>query len=823
MTRESLAADLKLALRQFSRTPVFAGLTVLTLALGIGVTAAIFGVVYAVLLRPLPYADPGRLVMVWSNNSHNSEPSNPVSPANATAMQQETTSFAAVEHMYSFLLPAQIRTTGDPDVAQVATLSAGMFDLLGRRALLGRTFVAHETEPSIVLSYPYWQRRFGGDAGIVGQTVSVSGIPVPVRIVGVMPPDFVFPYRSMLGPSGFSRATTADLWIPRDPRDSRFTDASGQPSRNIHYLSVIARLKPGVTLDAARRELDALAKKRAADFPDTNDGWGVTMRPLHEQTVGAIRPALLILWSGVAVVLLITCVNVANVLLARATAQQRDLAIRSALGATRRRLIQQTLVESLTLALGGGLVGMLLMTFGTRILLALAPPDLPRLGEATVGPVVLLFALVISLATGVVVGGFPAWSASRSRAHDSMRDGQRTTTSPARRRLRSALIVAEVTMAMTLTLGAGLLLRSFVAVLSVNPGFTADGLLTFQITAPPQLASSAARLAYYDGLEARLRALPGVVNVGGTTRLPLGSTNVTTTLAVEGRPNLAAELPEIEMRRAVFDYVGAMNIPILRGRTFSRDDGPGLPPTALINETLANRVFPGEDPIGKRVSIGGPPAPGAPWLTVIGVIGSIKHGSLEETPRPELYLTYRNGPPVGPFVVVRTQGDPALVAASVRAAVKASGAEPPYSMQTMDQLRSESVGQRRFVLVLLGVFGVLALTLAAVGVYGVITLVVAERRAEVGIRLALGATPSQVGGLMVREAVTLAAMGVALGCAAGLAMAPWLRSAMFGVTAMDPLTYLSVALVLLGVAAGAALVPARRAMRVDPIQALRSS
>ena len=825
MTRESLAADLKLAFRQFPRTPVFAALTVLTLALGIGANTAIFGVVYAVLLRPLPYADPGRLVMIWDDNTRTNEPNNVVSPSNFFAIKREATSLSNVSYLYSFLTPVQFQPQAgvDPQLIQALSISPDLLQLLGRAPILGRVFNDVETEPTAVLSYQFWKRTFNGDQNIIGRTVLTPPSNVPVRIVGVMPEDFVFPYRSMLGPSGFTRALSADVWLPHVPaRDSRFQDQAGQPSRTIHFLSVIGRLQPGKTIDDARSEIRALAARRAAEFPDTNGGYGATVKTLHEQTIGKVRPALMVLLIGVGVVMLITCVNVANVLLARATGQQRDLAVRSALGASRRRLVQQMLVESTVLAVAGGALGIGVMILSTRLLVALAPPDLPRLSEASPGLVTALFAVALSLVAGLVVGSIPAWSASRSRASESMRDGTRTTTSASRQRVRSALIVAEVTMAMALTLGAALLLRSFVAVLNVNPGFASESLLTFQMNVPAHVGPALpARLAYYDDLEARLRAIPGVVNVGGTTRMPLGSTNVTTTIAVDGRSNLPAEMPEVEMRRSIFDFVGTMKIPVLRGRAFTNDDGPGAAPAVLINEAFAKRVFPGEDPIGKHVAIGGAPVPPAQWLTVVGVIGSVRHGSLEENPKPEIYLQYRNNTPVAPFIAVRTTGDPASVGAQVREAVRATGANAPFNLQTMDQLRSESMSERRFVLALIGTFGALALALAAVGVYGVITLIVAERRAEVGIRLALGATPVEVARLMLRQAVVLAALGVGLGATIGLALSPWFGSVLYGVKAIDPVTYVAVGLTLVVVAAGAALVPARRAMKVDPAVALR--
>jgi predicted permease len=536
--------------------------------------------------------------------------------------------------------------------------------------------------------------------------------------------------------------------------------------------------------------------------------------------VGTLRPALLLLLAGVGVVLLITCINVANVLLARAAGRGRDLAIRSALGASRPRLIQQAFVESVLLSVAGGVAGVGVMLIVTRGILALAPESLPRLAEVSPGLPVVSFALGLSIVTGLLVGALPAVSAAHSKAQDSLRDGTRATASLVRRRTRSALIVAEVALAMVLTVCGGLLLRSFVSVLNVDPGFTSEQLLTMQMGVPARYADPASRLTFYDELEARLRALPGVVNVGGTTRLPLGSTQVTTMLEVEGRVIPAAELPEVEMRRAVFDYFRAMEIPVLRGRVFTRDDGPAAPPVAVVNAALADRVFPGEEAVGRRVRFN---SSTAPWMTIVGVIGNIKHGSLEEIPRPEIYLTYRQGStPTGPFIVVRTGGDAAAMTASVRQAVRELGANPPTDVRTMDAIRSSAVASRRFVLMLVGVFGVLALGLAALGVFGVITLIAAERTTEVGIRLALGATPSQVLHLVLGQALKLALAGIGIGAAAALVATPLLEAQLFGVRPMDPVTYVGVALALALTSVLGALLPARRAMRVDPAHALRA-
>ncbi len=820
MTFESIRDDLRLALRQCRRAPMFAGLTIGSLALGIGINSAMFGVVQAVLLQPLPYKDPSSLVMVWSDNTKAGERANPVSPANVAAFRAAP-SLQATEALYSFLTPVQLRLGGEPEPALASQVTPGMFALLGREPILGRTFSGNDPSMGAVISHQFWQRRLGSDPNVVGRTMNISGAPAPVPIVGVMPADFTFPYGSMLGSTGFTRGLTVDMWFPVTPqRDSRMVDASGQPNRAIHYFGVIGRLRRGATVDRARSDLAAIASQRAIDFPDTNAGWGVTVRPLHEQTVGALRPALLILLGGVGVVLLITCINVANVLLARAVGRGRDLAIRTALGAPRGRLIQQTLAESMLLSFAGGLAGLGVMALATRGILAAAPTDLPRLGEVSPGLPVVLFALALSALTGLVVGSIPAFAAGRTRAQDTLRDGTRATTSRSRRRTRAALIVAEVALAMTLTVCGGLLLRSFMSVLNVDPGFKPEGLLTMQVSVPPRYTDTAARLTFYDDLEDRLKALPGVIAVGGTTRLPLGSTNVTTYLEVEGRAGPRAELPEVEMRRAVFDYFAAMGIPVIRGRAFTRDDNTNAPLATVINATLAARVFPNEDPIGRRVRFasGGTPQP---WMTIAGVVGSIKHGSLEEIPKPEIYIPYRQGPPGFPFIVLRTTGNPAALSTAIRQAVRELGADPPTDVRTMDAIRSGSVAARRFVLLLVGLFGVLALGLAALGVFGVITLIAAERTTEVGIRLALGATPSRVLGLVVGQALTLTLAGVAAGAVIALMLRPVLKAQLFGIGAADPLTYASVAAALVLTAIVAAFAPAVRAMRVDPANVLR--
>ncbi len=819
MSWESLRADLRLAGRQMRNAPLFALVTVATLALGIGANGAIFAVLHAVLLRPLPYDDPSRLVAIWSDNTREQAPRNPVSPANFVAFQRELRSATSVEAMYSFLINAQVRIDDAPEMVLSSSVTSGMFATLNRTPLLGRTLHAGD-DNGVVLSHAFWQRRFNGDRNVVGRPIRVTGAP-PATILGVMPEDFVFPYRSMLGPSGFTRAQTPDIWQMLPTSSGRWVGTDGQPSRTIHYLTVIARLAPGATADDARAEIGALAARRAQEFPDTNRGWGTTVVSLHDQTVGAVRPALLLIAGGVGLVLLITCINVANVLLARATGRQRDLAIRSALGASRRRLVQQMLVESTVLALAGGLVGLALLVAGTRALVALAPAELPRVAEVSPGALVIAFTLAVSVITGIVVGLLPALFSGRGPAADGLRDSHRTTASSAQRRLRSGLIVAEVTLATVLTIGAALLLRSFVAVMHVNPGFEPEQLLTFQMNVPARYQTAEARVDFYDQVLSALGALPGVTGVGGSTRIPLGSTQVTTQLAVEGRDVPPANLPEVEMRRAVGDYFRTMGIPVRSGRVFAPADRAAAEGLAVINDALAARIFPGEPAVGRRVRMG--PNPDAAWLTIIGVVGSIKHSNLEELPRPEIYITHYQGPPVSPFIALRTSGDPAAIAGAARAAIVSLGADPPYGVRTMTELRRESVGERRFVVTLVALFGVLALTLAGVGIYGVIALVVSERTSEVGVRLALGATPAQVLGMLVGQAVRLGATGVAIGTALGLVLAQVAATMLFGVGPADPVTFVLVPLLLLVVAAIAALLPARRAMRIDPSTALRQS
>jgi putative ABC transport system permease protein len=588
-----------------------------------------------------------------------------------------------------------------------------------------------------------------------------------------------------------------------------------------HYLSVVGRLAPGVTVEQARQELITITGRLEQQYPDINRGLSANVVSLHDQAVGRVRPALVLLLAGVGFVLLMACVNVANLLLARSVARQKEIAVRTALGAGRTRLLGQMLAESLLLSTAGGLLGLGFVWVGVRLLVAMAPPELPRLSEIRPDLTIVLFTAAVSIAAGVLVGMAPALAAGRGDVQGALKDTSRGVAGGVmRRRLRAALVVGEVALAVLLTVGAGLLLRSFVTLLSVDPGFRPENLLTLQVQLPRRFSEPPARSAFYDELFARLDSLPGVVASGGTTRLPLGSTNVSTRVMVEGRSIAPGDMPEVELRRAVRDYFRAMGMPILRGRSFTAEDGPNAPSVSVINQTMARRLWPNEDAVGKHFKMGTNPQ--TRWTTVIGVVGDLRHAGLDVEPAAEFYIWYLQGPPVAPFLVVRTQSDPAALADTIRAELKSLEKDlAVYDMRTMTEVRAASVAERRFILVLAIAFGLLALTLAAVGVYGVMALVVSERTQEMGIRLALGAQPIQVLSLVVRQGLGLAGGGVLLGFGAALALTPLMAGQLFGVGATDPLTLAGVPALLLGVALLACVIPARRAMRVDPVTALR--
>ena len=821
---DTLRADVRHTLRLAIKTPVFTTLTVLALALGIGATTAIFAVVNGVLLQSLPYRDDGRLVNIWSFNTKENLPRNPLSPANFLDFQKSNTTLDGLEAYFTFVTPAQLQTDAGAEITYSLFVTPNMFNMLGRSAAIGRVFAVGEENGVVVLSDGYWRRRWGADPSIVGKVLTVNG--QQFQVIGVMPKDFVFPYPGMLGPSGFTRVSNIDAWVPiafSGPMAAanRMVNAQGQIVRNVHWMGAIGRLKTGVSPERAEADMKTIASQLEQGYPATNKGWSATVVRSIDQSVGSIRPALVLLMAGIGFVLVMASVNVANLLLARSIAREKELATRAALGAARARLARQLLTESVLFAFAGGLVGMLVMWWTVQALIALAPAGIPRINEVSIDWRVLVAAGLTTMATGILVGILPALSSASVNPQASLQDAGRGTVGGAlRRRMRAGLVVAEVALAVAITTGAVLLLRSFVSVTNINPGFETSQLLTWQMNLPQHLTNNNDRLAFYRDFFTRMEALPGVVSVGGTTRVPLGSTSVSTTVQIEGRAVPAAELPEVQFRRAMHNYFPAMGIPIRRGRNFDQTDSATAPPVAVINETMARKLWANQDPIGQHVRTG--PNPSGAWTTIIGVVGDVRHGGLEEVPQPELYISYLQGPPVAPFIVLRTTGDPGAMAETVRAEARRIDKNLPlYDMRTMTTLRSEAVSTRRFILLIVGAFGLLALGLAAIGVYGVMSLIVSERTREVGVRLALGAEPSQLLTMIVGQASRLAAIGVLIGVIAALPLAPLLDSQLFGVQSLDPMTFVLVPLSLLIIAALAALVPARKAMRIDPLAALR--
>lgn len=817
---EALSHDLRAAIRSLARARGFALLAVLALALGIGANGAIFTVVSGVLLKPLPYRDAGRLVMLWSRNPQLGGAANVLSPGDYVDLKSMTRAFDAVEYALSFIVRQGVMGRESDGLLNTSRVSDGLLQLLGVTPQLGRIFGPGERGVA-VLSDSAWRARFGADPGVIGRTITMTGNET-LQIVGVAAPGFVFPYRAMLGPGAPIANQAADLWLPMPMEGSRFVDAGGQYVRPVHFLIAVARLAPGASAAQAQAEVATHAAALATRYPDTNTGWGATVVGLHEQTVGEVRPALLVLLGGVAVLLLMATVNVANLMLARGLERQRELAVRAAMGASRWQMVRLALLEGLLLAGGGALCALLVLRWAVQGLVALAPASLPRLDEVAAGPAVVGLAALLAVIVGVAVSLVPMWTAARADVRTALQDASRGATgaSSSGRRLRAALVAGQVALAAALAVQAGLLARSFDQLLRVDPGFQADHLLTLQMNAPDRLTTPDARRAFYEEWFARIAALPGVVAAGGTTRIPLGSTNVSTTLTVQGRVVDKARLPEVEFRRALHDYFPAMRIPITQGRGFSADDGPTAPQVALVNETLAARVFPGESAVGQRVAIG--PSAEGPWLTIVGVVGDVRHGSLETPPAPELYINYAQNPPVSPFMAVRTTGDPAALAGRIREVSRdLDSSLLLFDVRTMDDLRHASVGERRFTLTLVLAFGLVALALAAVGVYGTMALMVTERTPELGLRVALGALPGSVVRLVVAGALRVTAAGLAAGLAVGAAGARLLESQLFGVTAHDPVTFAAVPLALAAAATLAALAPARRAVRIAPLRALR--
>ncbi len=820
---ETLLQDLRFAGRTLLKRPAFTVIAILTLALGIGANTAIFSVVDSVLLAPLPFRDPERLTMIWASNPELARQVGlpdklPVSPATfydwKTAKSFEKMAIVASD---------RLSLTGDGDPEQIAAVrvTGELFQALGRPALLGRTLLPDDDDggkrTTILLSHDFWQRRFGGDRKVLGRVLHVDG--APLTVVGVMPAGFAFPRGGEM-PHGFGFAAQPDVWVPM-----AFSPERRHNRGNRGYLAV-GLLKPGVDISQAQAEMTEISRRVEKAFPDSDAGWHNRIAPLRRELVGDIRPALLILLAAVGLVLLIACVNVTSLLLAQAAARQKEIAVRTALGAGRGRMVRQLLTESALLAVTGGTSGLLLALWGLRAFTLWIPDDVPVSRHLTLDPRVLLFTLGVTLLTGLLAGLAPAFQMTRPDLAESLRDGTRAGAATSRgNRTRGILVIVETALAVVLVVCAGLLIRSFARVARIDPGFRPEGVLTLQIPlSPVKYPDSAKRWAFLSQALERLRALPGVSEAGTVSNLPLSGEEEIDGLIIEGMPRpKPTEIPLADLRQASPGYFEAMGIRLLRGRTFTGIDRTGAAGVVVINETLARTHWPGADPLGKRLRFGDFDDEKPSWLRVVGVVDDVRNSSLEGAPRPQAYLAGEQNAFPTQYFVLHTKGDPKSLIAAARSAIWSVDRDQPVAeVRTMSKVVSQSVAGRRFNMVLLGVFAGLALVLAAVGIYGITAYSVAQRTREMGLRMALGAERGTVLALVLREAGSLALVGLAAGLALAVAATRVMASLLFGVGATDPVTFASVAATLALVSLFAAWVPGRRATQVDPMVALRT-
>jgi putative ABC transport system permease protein len=798
-----MLSDLRFALRLWKKTPSLLALAVVALGLGIGATTAVFSVVQAVLLRPLPYPAPDELVMVWEANIPRGRDRNVVSPGNFIHWRERQRSFTDLG-LYSFTARTNLTGLGEPREIALQGVTAGTFTLLGVPARLGRTFIADEERPNapvVVVSDGFWRTMLHGDAGAIGRILNIGGRDLAV--IGVMPPDFAI------------RDSQVDVWTPIGlPPEARTPRGRG--------THAIGRLRPGVGLAQAQAEMRAIAAALTREYPAFNTGWTVNVVALQEDMVGRTRTPLLVLFGAIALVLLIACANVANLLLVQASGRQRELAVRTALGGTRGRLVRQLLVESTTLALAGGVAGMAVAWGGLRLLSAfpLERLPIPRLAEVTLDAPVAFFALGVALLTGVVFGAMPAFTASAVNLHETLKEGTRGAGVRRGAATRAVLVTAEVALSVVLLTGAGLLIRSFIRVMQTPLGFETTHLLTARVNLPGgAYREDHQRVGFFDRALEDIRSVPGVTAAGAITFLPLtGTAAATSFLAVDKPMPALGEAPVTDVRVITGDYFAAMRIPIQRGRIFDTSDARESH-TLIVNDTLARTMWPGEDPIGKQLRINW-----GEWLppdTVVGVVGDARH-EVAQAVRPMIYWPQARFANNRMIVVARTHGDPTQAAAALAGRVRALDRNLPLpEIDTMEEVLAASVRERRLIMTLLGVFAALALVLAAVGIYSVMAYTVGQRTHEIGVRIAIGASRGDVLRLILRQTVMLTTAGLVIGIAAAAGLTRLMRTLLFEVEPGDPLTFAACVLVLLAVSLAAGLIPGRRASRVDPVEALR--
>jgi putative ABC transport system permease protein len=802
---ETFFQDVRYGLRSLLKKPGFTLTAIIALALGIGANTAIVSVINGVLLRSLSYANPDRIVMLWERGLTGERTQNVVSPGNFLDWQKQSTSF---EHMAA-VADQRVNVTGgggDPEEIKAQFVSQPFFPALGVQPLVGRSLLPKEhtvgNDLVILLSHELWQTRFGADPEIVGKQATISGRQR--TIVGVMPPGFHF------------LDNQVKAWMPLalDPAIN-YREVTGR------YLRVVARLKPSVTVQQAQGELTGIAKQLEQALPKYNTGWGVTVLPMHEQVVGEIRPILVVLFAAVAFVLLIACANVANLLLARAASRQKELALRAALGASRMRLVRQMLTESVLLALMGGLLGVVLAFWGIHLLIGFGPDNIPRLNEISIDPRVLGFTFGISLLTGLLFGLIPAVQASRPDLNDALKEGSRGSTGGRSGTFRNVFVVAEVSLALVLLIGAGLMIRSFMRLQSVETGFNPENVLTMRAQLPKKKYSEPHQiLDFFKQAQDRIAALPGVQAVGAISFLPLtGGMASRDAFKIVGQPPpKPGQEPGVEVRIVTPTYFRAMGIPLLKGRLLDERDVKESR-VLLINETMAKRYFPGLDPVGKQMEVfwdgSGPDE-------IVGVVGDIHEGALNKEPEPAIYWSHPRVPYSGMALVVRTSGDASRFGAAVQKEIRAIDPDQPVAdVRTMQQVISKSIARPRFNTLLLTIFAGVALVLASVGLYGVMNYSATQRTHEVGIRMAMGATRVDIMRLVVGNGMMLTLTGIGIGVLASWALTRVMANLLFGVTATDLPTFIVVSAVLTAVAFVANYIPARRATRVNPVIALR--
>ena len=803
---ETLWQDLRYGLRVLRKNPGFTLIAVITLALGIGANTAIFSVVDAVLLRPLPYKDSDRLVFLWSENPKQNVRDITSSYANVSDWKNQNRSFEDL----AVFDPTSVTLTGTDDPEQIDSVraSANLFPLLGVTPVIGRTFSPEEEENKarvVVLSYGLWQRRFGGSRGVIGQTLEIDN--VKSQVIGVMPEHFQFPGKD------------AQVWEP----DTLFPDWEAQKARRgTGSWRVVGRLKSSASLEHTQAEMNTIAQRLEQAYPDANKGLGVNLVPFDLQLTGRnVRLALWILFGAVVFVLLIACTNVANLMLARGLAREREFAIRAALGADRLRLIRQLLTESAVLSSLAGLFGLLLAAAGIKALISFGPQDIPRLEGVGIDPRVVAFTLGVSLLTGILFGLAPALKVSQSDPGAALKEGRSSSGGPGGRRTRGLLVIAEFSLAVLLLSGAGLLVRSFIHIQSVDPGFDPRRVLLVQALPSSSSTSDQWRM-FYEQLVERVSALPGVERAGIIHDIFING-NPDGIITIEGRAESLSAQARIPFKRDPISpaFFETMRVPLLKGRFFDDRDRPDSAPVAIINDTMARQFWPGEDAVGKRFKIGPAQSPD-PWLTVVGVVGDMRRQSLERQPIAQIFMPFPQSPSRNMNLLVRATSDPADLAPAIRNEIRSIDKTVPiYNVSTLEGRLEEAAAQRRFQTWLLTLFSAVAMLLAAVGIYGLIHQSVKLRTHEIGIRMALGAGPGHILRLVITQGMSLAVCGIGVGLLAALWLTRILSGLLFGVTATDPATFIAAPLLLAVVAFLACLLPARRATQVNPVIALR--